>query len=104
MHSESLPEHLRPLFWEYDFEQLSWPGSAELVIARILTRGGDEALRWLRTTLGDENLRTWILSRRGRGLDPKRLRFWQLILDLPEAEVSSWIEEMLAEPWSRRNG
>lgn len=105
MSSETpLPEHLRSLFWDYDFQQLSWPASAELVIARILERGGDEALRWLRKTLGDENLRSWILTRQGRGLDAKRLRFWQVILDLPEEQVNRWVEELLADPWARRNG
>jgi hypothetical protein len=104
MASERLPEHLRSLFWDYDFDQLVWPACQDLAIARILERGGDDALRWLRKTLGDENLRSWILTRQGRGLDPKRLRFWQLILDLPEQEVARWIEESLVEPWARRNG
>ncbi len=101
---EPLPEHLRPLFWDYDFERLGWPGDRDLVIARILEKGGDEALRWLLSMIEEQELRSWIGRRQGRGLDVRRLRFWQLILDLPEEEVTRWIEELLVEPWGRRNG
>lgn len=99
---EPLPEDLRPLFWDHDFAQLAWPASRELVIARILQNGGDDALRWLRQKFGDSELRAWILRTRGRGLEPKRLRFWQLVLDLPAKEVDRWVLETQADAWMRR--
>ncbi len=40
MTSGPLPEHLRRLFWDYDFERLAWPDSRDLVIARILQKRG----------------------------------------------------------------
>ncbi len=98
MTSEPLPEHLRPLFWDYDFNQLRWPESRDLVIARILQNGGDDALRWLRTEIGDGELGDWIRRTRGRGLDAARLRFWQLILGLPADEVDRWIEDLRLLP------
>ena len=100
--SEHLPEHLRPLFWDYDFDRLVWPASRDLVIARILQNGGDDAVRWLRDNLGDAELSGWIRQSRGQGLDPRRLRFWQLVLDLPSDEVEVWLEHLRTLPRSVR--
>lgn len=97
-----LPEHLRPLFWDYDFERLAWPASRDLVIARILQNGGDDAIRWLRDNLGDAELSRSIRQSRGQGLDPRRLRFWQLVLDLPSEEVEAWLEHLRTLPQSAR--
>jgi hypothetical protein len=37
-------------------------------------------------------LARWLRERRGRGLDPRQMRYWQVILDLPAQEVDQWIE------------
>jgi hypothetical protein len=47
-------------------------------------------------------MREWIRERRGRALSRKQLRFWQLILGLPEAEVDAWLEAREQDPWERR--
>jgi len=83
----ALPDLLRPLFWDYDFDRLTWPAGRDLVTARVLQNGGDDAVRWLRQKTGEFELAAWIRDRRGRGLDPRRLRFWQLVLDLPQDQV-----------------
>ena len=98
MTNEHLPEHLRPLFWDYDFERLGWPDSRDLVIARILQNGGDHAIRWLRQEVSDGEVSGWIRDSRGQGLDPRRLRFWQLVLPLPSEEVDRWIEDLRTLP------
>ena len=98
MTSQPLPEHLRPLFWDYDFGRLDWTGDQNLIIARILQEGGDQAAAWLQQQVGPVDLARWIREHRGRGLDPRRLRFWQLILDLPETEVRAWIQETKSSP------
>jgi hypothetical protein len=98
--TERLPELLRPLFWDYDFESLGWPTSRDLVVARILQNGGDDAVRWLRQVMEDAPLGAWIRKHQGGGMDPRRLRFWQLMLDLPEDEVNGWIEALSALPGS----
>jgi hypothetical protein len=90
--NQPLPESLRPLFWDYDFEQLGWPEHRDFVIARILQNGGDDAIAWLHEVVGDTELARWLRERRGRGLDPRQMRYWQVILDLPAQEVDQWIE------------
>jgi hypothetical protein len=97
-----LPEVLRPLFWEYDFDVLSWETDRDLVIARILARGDLAALRWLRAQLGDEAIRVWIEGRQGRGLTPQQLRFWEDLLGIPHRRVSAWLAAPSRQVWDRR--
>ncbi|MGH2351197.1 MAG: DUF6922 domain-containing protein [Chloroflexota bacterium] len=100
--SGRLPDRLRSLFWDYDFRTLAWERDRDLVIGRVLTAGDWEALRWLRAEVGDQALREWILRRRGRGLSPKQLRFWELILELPHQEVNAWLTQDGRQVWDRR--
>lgn len=44
----------------------------------------------------------FIRKRQGRGLDPKSLRFWGLLLDLADAELDAWIAAATQTPWERR--
>ena len=97
-----LPRFLKPLFQEYDFRDLSWDEDRDLIIGRVLARGDWPSVQWLRGQAGAEGLREWILRRKGRGLDPRRLRFWELILDLPRRDVDEWIREMNRDGWHRR--
>lgn len=97
-----LPESLRRLFWDYDFSRLSWDGDRDLVTARVLAAGSWRDIGWLRSRLGDETLAAWITARRGRGLSPQQLRFWELILGLPTADVDAWLEARRSDPWDRR--
>jgi hypothetical protein len=97
-----IPKHVRDLFWEYPKTALSWSDDAELVIQRVLESGQWDSVKWLLATTGYAWLKNWMLQHRGAGLDPKRLRFWQLALNLPEATVSQWISENASNPWQQR--
>ena len=99
-----LPASLKRFFWDQDFDALSWPKDADAVTGRVLVAGDGEAVSWLRRTLGDDALRAWIVGRRGRGLDARRLRYWQAVLDIPEAEVDRWLAGPEREVWDRRTG
>jgi hypothetical protein len=100
--SRGLPEELRPLLWDYDFDQMTWEADRDLVTARVLTDGLWSAVTWLRTRLSDDDLRRWIQIRHGRGLSPQQLRFWELILDLPHRRVSSWLARPERRTWDQR--
>lgn len=86
-----LPPALRDLFRDQDFDRLSWDCDSDAIAARVLSAGEGEAITWLRRTMGDPALRAWIARREGRGLDARRLRYWQIVLDLPEKEVERWL-------------
>jgi hypothetical protein len=98
----SLPRNLRAFFWDYRFDQLSWEVDRELVIRRLLTHGSWEAITWLRRKIGDGDLRKWLIAHQGRGLSPRQLRFWSLVLALPNRQVSVWMQTGRANPWSRK--
>lgn len=99
-----VPEFLRPLFWDCDFDQLRWDEYRDFITGRILISGHWDTIQWLRRQIGDEGLRSWIRRREGRGLSPQQLRFWELILELSKAEVDRWLAAQEANPWSRRLG
>ena len=86
-----LPVRLKPLFWEYNFSDLSWEEDQDLVIGRILSTGEWESIKWLLDRLGRIELRRWIVDRRGRGLEPRQLRFWEVVLGIPHRQVTAWI-------------
>jgi hypothetical protein len=97
-----LPGHVLALFWEYPKRQLSWAHDAELIICKILESGEWESVKWLLATTGYAKLKSWIVRRQGAGLDPKRLRFWQATLNLPQESVNSWIASNNSNPWQQR--
>jgi hypothetical protein len=97
-----IPERLRPLFWDLDFDGLRWPRDLDQVTLRVLADGDWMSIQWLRRTLTDRGLRRWLVAREGRGLDPRRLRFWQLVLGLPRTKVDAWISAMRPDPWHGR--
>lgn len=98
-----LPRRLKRLFWEYDFSKLRWEEDRDLVIGRILSRGDWESVSWLLAKIGRKGLRRWLMEHQARGLDARRLRFWELILKLPHRTVTQWIEAGDG-PWTRRMG
>lgn len=101
--SRRLPRFLKPLFWEYDFQKLTWPESRHTVIGRVLSAGQWRHIQWLRRQVGDEELRTWIMERRGRMLTPRQLTYWQLVLDLPAKTVKAWLDSPERRIWDRRS-
>jgi hypothetical protein len=97
-----LPSLLRPFFWDYDFDSLSWEDDRELVIARVLSSGDWNALIWLRNHAGDHFLRKWIERHQGSGLSPQKLRFWELVLGLPHRQVNTWLAAEGRKIWGKR--
>jgi len=93
---------LRPLFWDYDFRDLNWEKDRDLITARVLASGTWEAVTWVRSRMGDRALRDWIERRRGRGLSPRQLRFWELILGLPRRQVTTWLTAEERKIWGER--
>ncbi len=93
---------LAPIFWDVDFNQLSWQANRDFIIRRVLTHGDMEMIRWLRVTLGNAALVRWLKKHDGAGLSPRQLRFWQVILDLPDHLVDGWIKKDADSIWRQR--
>jgi hypothetical protein len=99
---EQIPANLASFFWDVDFPSLSWDGDRDFIIRRVLQMGSWEAVKWLRGTLGDTALRRWIERRGGGGLSARQLRFWGLVLGLPDDQVTEWVEAARNTTWEQR--
>lgn len=97
-----LKNKLKPLFWEYDFDEIDLSRDQELVIKKVLTHGSVEDLRLLRETKGDKEIEAFLLRAKGRGIDRRRLRFYQVIFRLPSREVDSWLKDPARKIWDER--
>lgn len=101
--SRRLPAALRPLFWDLDAGRLTWDRDRDLVVGRVLARGGLKEGQILRRRLGDPTLREWVIRNEARGLSPARVRFWELVLALPRARADAWVRSARATVWEGRH-
>ena len=97
-----LPKSLYKFFWDYQPGELSWETDRDIIIRRILTSGSWKVIVWLRKKMGDEALRQWLLDHRARGLSPRQIRFWELLLSLPKKQTNEWIHLARSMPWGQR--
>ncbi len=97
-----LPKHVLDLLWEYPKDSVSWQKDSDLIIRKVLESGGWISIKWLLATTGFAWLKSWLIQRQGAGLEPKRLRFWQLALNLSKDTVDKWILENQSNPWHAR--
>jgi len=101
--TERLPDELRHLFWDCDFDSLHWPADRDFIVSRVLASGDWDSVQWLRKTAGDGALEEWLMRRKGGGLSPERLRFWELVLDIPHRTVNLWLKPGNGSVWRERS-
>ena len=100
--ASSLPKSLESYFWDYSFKDISWMKDRDLIIRRLLTDGSWASIQWLRKQISDEGLRRWLITHQARGLSPRQIRFWSLVLALPKLQVETWTQTARSSPWSKR--
>lgn len=98
----ALPPTLHHYFREYDPGRLRVVEDRPTIMLRLMESGEQDAIRWLRSTYGDGPLHEFVAARQGRGLSPKRLRYWELLLGLPGDDVSRWVASARAGTWYGR--
>ena len=98
----SLPVDIKWLFWDCDFDLIDLSTHRNFIIHRILESGDWKAIVWLRNSVGDVAIREWLLAKNGGGLDPRRLRFWGLILHIPCVYVDDWVKKARMLHWRSR--
>jgi len=101
---DDLPECVRSLLHDVDVEQVDPLRDRDFLVERALTDGSWEAILWARKLVGDSGIRELIRRTRGRRLSSRQLRFWQVVLDLSEEEVSAWISNPARAIWEQRTG
>lgn len=90
------------LLWDVPADSLSWDDHRDFVIGRVLSRGKLHQIQSLRDRVGDQTLADYLTRTRGRALDRQRLRFFETILYLPEAQVTSWLTDPERRVWDER--
>ena len=97
-----LSEGFESLFWEYDPEDLNLSENREFIIKRVLSHGSVEDFKALRKTVGDKEIKAVLMRTRGRGIDRRRIRFYQVIFSLPAKEVEAWLNDPARAIWEGR--
>jgi len=100
--NDSLPAPLRPLLWDHRGRRLRLDRDRDFLVRRVLAEGGWSAIRVLRKRLGDAAIREVLLDSEARGLSPARIRFWQLVLDLPARRANAWVRAARGSSWDGR--
>lgn len=75
MKNIKLPFLLKPFFWDTNFSSLSFENDQCFIIARILEKGDDRAIRWLTKTISPSLIKKSLTS---QTISPKTKRFWAL--------------------------
>jgi hypothetical protein len=102
MKKSRLPIFLKKFFWDYEFHRLSWEKDRNLIISRLLSSGDWKSVTWLRSQIDQNELRQWITDHRGAGLNPQKLRFWELILSISHYQINSWLNDRERMIWAKR--
>jgi hypothetical protein len=80
-----LPDFLRPLFWDTNFDQLHVAGHERYIIERVLEHGDTPAVRWMLKHFTREQVVE--VLRDSRRISRKSAGFWAAMLDVPAGEV-----------------
>src|SRR5215217_888044 len=99
----SLPPPVRKLFWDVEPRSLRLDRDQDMIIGRVLASGPWETVQWLRSAVGEDAIRQWIEKHDGRGLSPRQLRYWQLMLGIPSRVVDAWLRSDRRHVWDRRD-
>ena len=101
MENFEIINRFKHLFWQYRLDSLSVDKHKEFIIHKVLCCGTISDINELRDIFGDKEIREVILKSKGRGIEKRRLRFFETIFDLPHEEVDRWLADPLREIWDR---
>ena len=74
----TLPGHVVNLFWEVDPASIDLDLHRNYVLERVMSRGGWDAMQWLKATYSRQDLATFLRLRGGR-LAPRERAYWCLV-------------------------
>lgn len=80
--SEALPDFVVRLLWDVDPSTLDVEHDCTLIFERVMSRGGWDAMRWLRGRYPKAQLAEFIRGDGGRRLSPRDLAYWALVCDV----------------------
>jgi hypothetical protein len=78
----TLPEFVSRLLWDLDPTAIDPDRDAALIFERVMTRGGWDAMKWLRARYPRERLASFVRAEGARRLSPRDLAYWALVCGL----------------------
>jgi hypothetical protein len=72
-----VPEELKSLFWDVDFEQLESQRDVDFILPRVLEFGRLQDIDWLVREYGTERIHEFLRDRGHPELSPRTLAFWR---------------------------
>ena len=85
----ALPEQIRWLFWEHDFDALDQERHADTILARVLEHGRMRDVRWVIDAYGMERIHRFLRDVGHPELGGPTIAFWRAVLG---AEDEAWAE------------
>ncbi|MGB6687525.1 MAG: hypothetical protein WBE76_06760 [Terracidiphilus sp.] len=82
-----VPVELKPLFWDTNLETFAPEDYPDYTIFRVLEFGDESAVKWLRQTFSETEIRRVLATE--RRLSAKSATFWALVYELPAGEVAA---------------
>lgn len=74
-----LPPPIAKLFWDVDPDIVDLTVNRDYVLERVMSRGGREAMKWLRDTYPLDVLASFVERKGASRLAPRELAYWSLI-------------------------
>jgi hypothetical protein len=75
----SLPEPLRPFFWDVDFQRLSVGESSYFIISRLMEHGDEPEIRFLLETYSQKEMIH--VLKNSRSLSSRSRGFWKIVFE-----------------------
>ena len=94
MKVKKLPLFLKKYFWDVNFNLLDFKKSKTFILKRVLDRGDDKTLAWMRQNYTNQEIKKLLLNT--HDLSPKTANFWALLLGVDKRKVPC-----LQKPYSR---
>ncbi|OGG11532.1 hypothetical protein A2Z00_02790 [Candidatus Gottesmanbacteria bacterium RBG_13_45_10] len=91
----SFPEFLTKYVWDIDVARLDIREKPPWLAARILDKGDEPAVHWLRQNYTSEEIRGVLKT--SRDLSLRSASFWALIYGVPRSEVRCFQEPYLSQ-------
>ncbi|MGC9996345.1 MAG: hypothetical protein ABSE79_13580 [Terriglobia bacterium] len=82
-----IPQHLYPLFWDVNLDNFNPTAYPEYAIARVLELGDENAVKWMKETFSEADIRRVIATE--RRLSRKSANFWALVYGIAPNDVAA---------------
>ena len=82
---KTVPIFLKRYFWDVDLAQLDVEQHSRFIIERILERGRQEAIRWMRKVFSPLQITHVVMT--SKNLSPRSANFWSFIFHFSKNQI-----------------